>query len=291
MSLDTLTHGLFDYAGMFPPAALDFEDALRESAGFATALHRPGLVAADIVLTPEHWGKLDDAALDVAGFEGACTVCIVGVKLDDAENVAQAIAARNQSDDRTRVVALEVSGELNDDTAGTLRRIRATSGVSIFYEPAGTDSERIPDAANLLHGLRSDGAPVGLKLRCAGPTACSADELAAAIREVAARRLPFKLTQGLHHPFAADERYGNDHGFLNVLTALRLHQTVGLDGDELVQCIEDPEPAHFVVTDGLGWNQHRAMMQRVVDAAGQVPFSIGSCSLSEPDEDLQELYG
>ncbi len=47
-ALDALTNGLFDYAGMFPPAALSFPDALAESATFQQALSRPSIVGADM---------------------------------------------------------------------------------------------------------------------------------------------------------------------------------------------------------------------------------------------------
>ena len=76
--LDHAVRGLFDHAGMFPPAALSFEDALREAAVLPDVLARPDLLQNDLVLTPEHWAKVDDEALAAADYDRTLHVCLVG---------------------------------------------------------------------------------------------------------------------------------------------------------------------------------------------------------------------
>ncbi len=298
MSLDPLLRGLFDYAGMFPPAALSFDDALAKSARFPTSLRRPLLVGNDLVVTPAEWGRLDPGELEAAGYrDRPLRVCLVGVPLSDAVAQAQAIVAFNESrrsdSPPIQITTLEVHADALDGAPEALREARAVLGsVDLYFEPKWDDArmaEGLDEVIGMLHGLRSDGRPIGFKARCEGPTQLSAPTLAHALAAVARGRIPLKLTQGLHHPFAGDARHGNRHGFLNVLFALRLHQAIGMGLDEMQRCVEDVEPAHFAWDQGLAWDGHTALMQRIEEAASHVPFAIGSCSLDEPDADLLEI--
>ncbi len=298
MSLEPVLRGLFDYAGMFPPAALPFDQALAESARFPTSLRRPSLVANDLVLTPDALGKLDDAALERAGYAGRpCNVCLVGVGLEDAVDQAQAVVAFNEarrdSSVPQRIRTLEIHHDSLEGATETLRDARRAIGdVELYFEPKWDDPRMATHAAeaiNMLHGLQSDGQAIGFKARCAGPTAVRAPTLAAILAFVNRHRVPLKLTQGLHHPFVGDVRYENDHGFVNVIVALRLQHALGLPHNDVIACLMDHEPANFTWDQGLGWQGRTALMQRVEDAAHAVPFAIGSCSLQEPDADLAAL--
>jgi hypothetical protein len=319
MSLDILTRGLFDYAGMFPPAALDFEAALAESARFPTALHRPGLVGNDLVLKASDLVRLDDKALEAAGWQPGrpCTVCLVGVDLADAARVAADAVAWNdrhrEGQFPRRITAVEASfdGELGADVADAARQ--AAGDIRLYVEPKWADADwpdRQTAVLDALAELARTGPAIGLKIRCAGPTVLGHETLAGLLPEVVAHGLPLKATQGLHHPFPgaggadratgrADQdnggpspsggESGREHGFLNLLVALRLADR--LDAADIHTLLGDPEPADFVVDAGIGWREHRILAQRVQDAAARVPFAIGSCSLQEPDDDLAALYG
>lgn len=297
MSLEPLLAGLFDYAGMFPPAALPFDEALATTAKFPKNLRRAGLVGNDIVLTPAALGQLDDAALEAADYrDRPLRICLVGVPLDDAEDQAHAVVAFNEERRHATVpqsiTCMEIHGTNLDGAATVLRNVRRTIGsVALYFEPKWDDArtaQELPDVAGLLHGLQSDGAAIGLKVRCDGPTALGHATLANVIVEANARRLPLKLTQGLHHPFA-NGRHGNVHGFLNVIAALRLQRVFRWSTEETAACLADDEPANFAWDEGLGWRDHRALMQQVMLAAAAVPFAIGSCSIAEPDDDLTAL--
>ena len=107
------------------------------------------------------------------------------------------------------------------------------------------------------------------KLRCGGASVPTVEEVAAFF--VAARDLevPFKATAGLHHPV----RTGREHGFLNFLTAAELARDGGEEA-ELREVLATTDP------EALGTGS----------AAGRELFvSIGSCSFSEPVEDLRAL--
>jgi hypothetical protein len=301
MTVERIVAGLFDYAGLFPPAALDWQAMLREAAAFPTTLHRPALVGNDLVVRPHDLHRLDDERLQDAGFVAgrAVTACLVGVAQADCVDAAGTVAAWNaaHADDATpiRFTSLEVHGALDDGTATTLHAARAAIGprVHVYFEPRWQEKDWLAHGRGLfamLERLADAGPAVGLKLRFAGATKPSVPRLAAILARVNALGLPLKATQALHHPFAADERHGNEHGFLNVAVALRLQAALGLDASVVADVLRDDDPSSFVFDAGLGWRDHRAAWQRVAEARA-VPFAIGSCSLAEPDDDLRDLFG
>ena len=273
--------GLFDHAGMFPPAQLDLGPALKDAAAFATRLRRPGLVGADLVVAWKDWPRLDQSALDAAGFAGNCKVAVVGVALADGPAVAAALA---QPKPGVRVVSLEVHAD-GDVDADTLRRTVAAAGrVPVFLEPRWPPAKVARHAGHVALTAKACGA--GLKVRCAGPTALDRPALAAAVEAAAETGVPFKATQGLHHPFP---RPGFPHGFLGLLAAVRLRQARGKEfGPEVADCLGETDPVAFDFSDGIAW---RGEQVTAAELARLAPFAIGSCSLSEPDDDLAHAYG
>lgn len=303
-----LLEGLFDHAGMFPPAAKSFEDALRDAASFGSRLARPEMVGADMVLREDDLDRLTDDAMEAAGWPGdeTCNVCLVGVPLERVEAVAHKVLAWNDQGTGARmprrVVALEFTfdDDLQDGTGVAAiavtqsRHLLRESEISLFVEP------RWPEAAWTGGGLErvmrlldtlaedTDLPQVGLKVRCDGPTALGPDTLAAILPEVAARGLPFKATQGLHHA-VVQESNGNRVSFLGLTAGLRLAQVRGLRGDELAACLSETDPGAFSFEGGVAWRDHHVALGDLGAAMQAVPFSIGSCSLTEPDEELQRL--
>lgn len=283
--IDDLVRGLFDYAGMFPPAALTFEEALQESAILPRVLHRPHILGADLVLASKDLPRLDDDALAAAGFERSLRLCVVGFGPDGGlPTVDAALHAIEGLPPSVRVVALE---PMCDDPFGQDWLPLATTarqwGARLYIEP------RWDDAAWQTHGgrfwsLLATLPGVGAKFRCAGPTGL--DQALADVLEGAARtRVPLKATQGLHHPHPGPDR----HGFLNVAAGLRLVQC-GLPTSALRTLLADDDASSFTY-DPLGWRTHKVLAQRVAQATQAVPFAIGSCSLAEPDEELASLVG
>lgn len=115
-----------------------------------------------------------------------------------------------------------------------------------------------------------------LKLRC-GPVAPPVDELAAAIRTCREHRIPFKATAGLHHAV----RQHGEHGFLNVLAA-------AIFGEEEAALAEDEADAFRVDRDAFRWRDREASVADV-ERGRELFVAFGSCSFSEPVEDLRAL--
>lgn len=302
-SLDALTGNLFDYAGMFPPAALSFPEALHESAGFPQTLRRSSIVGADMVVKPEHLNEATTQHLLDAGFNGRSHVrmCLVGVPAHDGHKRANQILAYNRESrvDKVphEVIALELHSELDDpmDAAGALmpgRFVLSGQDIQVFWEPLLDDAawnERFDDVWAVIDGCNSESELpiVGLKVRCGGDNALSPATLARIIPEVHKRNLPWKVTQGLHHALAGS--HDNAVGFIGLAAALRLYEENALQDDELEACIAETEASAFDFVGGLSWRDHRIDRAQLGHAM-QTPFAIGSCSLAEPDAELWQHW-
>jgi hypothetical protein len=111
------------------------------------------------------------------------------------------------------------------------------------------------------------------KVRCGGAEVPTADALGRFLAACHAAGVPFKATAGLHHPIAA----GGHHGFLNVLAACAFADAAPLTEDVRL------EP------DGLRWRDRSAGPAELERVRREQLVAVGSCSFSEPVDDLEEL--
>lgn len=95
--------------------------------------------------------------------------------------------------------------------------------------------------------------------------------------DAAGRRLPFKATAGLHHPYRTDQ-----HGFLNVLVAATF-AWFGTDRGMLARVLDERDPGAFQFRDTcLRWRDRAATTEQVREARREFMHSFGSCSFEEP---------
>jgi hypothetical protein len=294
-ALELLIDGLFDYAGMFPPASLELDAAIWESAR-STKLRRPHMVAADLVVALDDLPRLDEERLRMAGFaDTEAKVAVVGFESADLADATDEVAAKNDElAGVLRVVSLEPHGTTFPGAA-----LRAAAGrlpgVQLYVEPRMPDpawARNAPAIVRLLHRLKADGHSVGLKVRGSGGNAISAATLGWLIPQVAALGSPFKATAGLHHPLVEPARYQNTLGFVGLAAALRLRQALGdaVPLDHVQHCVAEQDPAAFSFDGELSWRGHAITLDALRQAKRDLPFTIGSCSLREPDEDLARLW-
>jgi hypothetical protein len=111
------------------------------------------------------------------------------------------------------------------------------------------------------------------KVRCGGGEVPTPGALARFLSACRAAGVPFKATAGLHHPLAAEGR----HGFLNVLAACAFD-----DGAALSEGVE-------LGPDGLRWRDRVAVPDELERVRREQLVAVGSCSFSEPVDDLKEL--
>jgi hypothetical protein len=180
------------------------------------------------------------------------------------------------------VEALPPLSEQVDVVEARLDRAPVTEGVGarVFLEVSPGD-----DAT--LDAVAERGA--GAKVRCGGPTPDlfpAPAELAHFICGCRDRGLAFKATAGLHHPL----RDGIVHGFLNLLGAAVLAHAAGAEPRQLVDVLLEEDPAGFGVTDEAFTVRGQAFGADAVAATRErLLVGYGSCSFSEPVEDLRGL--
>ncbi|WP_308202869.1 hypothetical protein [Crossiella sp. SN42] len=121
------------------------------------------------------------------------------------------------------------------------------------------------------------------KLRCGGQTPeafPSVDEVADFLTVASTTGVPFKATAGLHNALRhRDEETGfNHHGFLNLLVATART----LSGKDAREALTSDDPEALAA-------EAKALPEAAAHAVRGVFASYGSCSLTEPVEDLEGL--
>jgi hypothetical protein len=240
---------LIDHAALFPPASLPTDAAVEVDRAARATPH--AWMLHRFLVPASHLAELP------AGFDPP-----LGVIVD--------------------VDALGPLPEQVDVVEARFERAAAVEGVD-----AGVFLEVWPGDEEKLDAVAERGA--GAKVRCGGPTPDmfpSPAELAAFVCGCRDRGLAFKATAGLHHPI----RDGIVHGFLNLLGAAVLAHAGGAEPRELVAVLLEEDPGAFEVTDEAFTVRGRVFGAEAVAATRERLFTgYGSCSFSEPVEDLRRL--
>lgn len=315
--LDALLEGIFDYAGMFPPASLSFDQALAMAAGHPRDLKHRQIIAADLVVSVDHLPRLTPSVIAAAGFDQPrpFRVCVLGSSLTEPlagirtlRQEIELLAQHSPPDRHSHPQPISYEFKIAPPMLRNMHEVEelglfmqsALTGrtLCIFLEPDlstadWVDSlERVAGTVAMLDD--SDSAlQFGLKVRCSGPQAVTAQKLCSILKTVAAGRLHFKATAGLHHPIIEKGRYGNDLGFLNLAIALYLKRQLGgdLPAHELLEILLCSDIRRFDFDTAVSYGPHRVDSKDICNLKKAFHFSIGSCSLLEPDQDLLRLLG
>jgi len=221
-SAKALFSGLIDYAGLFPPAALDMRTAVANYARYrreedAWMLGRFVLPAARLSEFEQALPAGDD---HVNGSDQPWRLSVlVGPKLEDDMRALEEFAPR--CDKHAVIDCVETKVASAEDVKAAHARIGAAT--MTYYE-----TPLSPELPKLLDAIKDVGGRA--KIRTGGLTADafpSSEAVANFLMECAQRDLAFKATAGLHHPmrcvkpftYAEDSPSGAMHGFLNVALA------------------------------------------------------------------------
>lgn len=297
LALRRSAHGAFkcliDYAGLFPPAALAMNAALEE---YAFAREGPhawmlGRFIVPIARIEEMGDRRREFPLSVLVNVALTPDADTGRWVELAgENLATVARER---DSGARVEALEVSippprwqRETVDAPLGQLAALLERENLRDLTTYAELPRGTVPNAA-------AKRARLGVKLRCGGLDAAafpSVETVAAFIAGAAAEGLRFKATAGLHHPVRhVDAATGFPmHGFLNLLAAAAFAPNT--DEATLNAIVAEEDASAFVFDDGsFGWRDLRCDIDELRTVRRSSFVGYGSCSFSEPVEDLTAL--
>ena len=268
--------GLFDYAGMFPPAELDLHAAMRayeeyRLGEYAWALRC--LVVDTKALSMLRGNDVRDLRLSVTATDASLDV------------IQQCLA----DDLQIKMVELKTGDE---DAIAHLKKCLPASVAAYVEIPIGMESSRLLDAIVE--------AGVHAKLRMGGVVDAAfpaSAQVAATLKMLAERRIAFKATAGLHHPlrsrhpftYQQDSRTGLMHGFINLLCAAAL-VWFGGDANEATELLEEQDATAWrVAEDVIEWRAQRWSLEQLRETRERFLMSIGSCSFTEPIHDLEAL--
>ena len=315
--LDRIVEALFDYAGMYPPAKLSFEEALDRSLRFDEELTRPHLVGTDFVLSSGLLPKLLESQHLLHGRAALFRVAVIPdtPPSDSKSLIAEMSSLFSQIEGLVenerppiRLVSCELrSTEPIDALIPSLKELLPPLAEMLgdftpflFIECdrlLGSEPSERTALYELLHDVNtlSSNLRVGIKTRCAGASATTRTELATLLVDTYDHSLPLKATAGLHHPLIERERYGNEVGFLTLALARLLLDKFGPDrlihGD-LQACLAAENPRDFNFSEEkCTWREFSLTLADLESANERALLRIGSCSINEPDADLARLFG
>lgn len=320
VSLQALVADILDYAGLFPPARLELDHAIRNFARYrhdpeAWMLARfvcPTLRLEELLpYVDELFHQGPALRLSLLGRGGGTTDQFLDGMRDDLRDIA---LFRARTGERTAVEALEVRipGDATEESKlvqllDTVSRLRADPLIDPFpiFCEAPPQAERGPTWSMMIRaiarhrgeisGTRNASKRVGLKLRCGGMDAAaipSTREVASAIWSACVAQVTMKFTAGLHEPLCHhDEVMQADmHGFLNVFgaTVLAASNRVNEDQVRMILTSQDADSFEFS-EDFMSWNGNRVTLDEIANARRETATSFGSCSFDEPRDGLRNL--
>ena len=305
-ALNELLTGLVDFAGLFPPTAMEMASAVRAYAEYRSGPNA-GYLGAFVVPA----GRLDEFASEVSGLGGVWAggaswpVSVLAGEPADAD-IERALrfdrsAGRGPG---LQVVSIEAKAQ----SASTVERISAAvpEAVGVAFEiPLSLARE---ERRGVLAAVKAAGRIA--KVRTGGVTADaipSTSQVAGFIWDCARAGVAFKATAGLHHPVRAEQRltYAPDspravmHGFVNVFLAaaaawaLLYDEAAGaaVEPPAAVAGILEERDASAFVPGGsaMRWRDVVIPAVDIARARGALARSFGSCSFEEPMTDLRTL--
>lgn len=291
---------LVDYAGLFPPAKLEMPEAVAEYDAARNGLD--AWMLGRFIVPASRLCELLEAIGDRRPF--AVSV-ILDADLDARRWFGLAHRALGEiaayaTEPRIRIEAIEAplppllsARETYDASLGQLAGLVARAGLRDL--PVYAEWPRDERWHELLPGAMTAAARsrLGAKIRCGGVTPeafPSVADVAAFLDAAATEHVAFKATAGLHHPVRHENAATGFtmHGFLNILAAAALSHRVSRE--TLEQIVAEEDPAAFTFDDeSFGWRDDRVGIEELSAARQEDFVAYGSCSFSEPVDDLIAL--
>jgi hypothetical protein len=293
-----LLRDLIDYAGLFPPASLAMTPAVANYDAYSRS--EWNWILGRFIVPVSRLGEFEEAlaglptATPGIGFTNWRLSVLLGS--DPSADVARirefnARIARSGSGRMAVVESVEVKVASAEEIT-LLSEIIPAELVTYFEVPLSSCSNCLAAVAGC--GRRA-------KIRTGGETADKFPVPANVIefiRRCAAANVPFKATAGLHHPLRSIHRFtyqpesasGIMHGFVNLFLAAAFSRA-GMESDLAVQLLEEQSAEAFQFDlNGVGWRQCRLSRDEIAAARRSFAVSFGSCSFTEPIDDLRSLH-
>lgn len=318
--LRILMTSLVDYAGLFPPAALDMRTTVDNWRRYARSdlAWMLGRLVVPVARLDEFARAVEASgggpkASEVEYAEPWRVSALVGDDLDrDIERIFEFNRAHgaegeppDEPEDADEFDELRPTGgggiviDAIEVKAGSARDIDLAMRIVPEQLEAYFEIPVTGDVRGLVTAMAGTGARAKVRTGGVTPEMIPAPKsVARFIGACAAAEVPFKATAGLHHPVRAEYPLtyepgcprGVMFGFLNVFLAAALLRTGAVSESEAVDVLEERKPGAFVFTDqGVTWRDRRIDNPRLARVRESFAISFGSCSFDEPVADLKQL--
>lgn len=289
-ALARLLDGVIDYAGLFPPAKLTMEDAVDNYQRYRSGSE--AWILDRFICPSASLNELRDVLL-ARDLGDPVPVSVIGASggnwgeglARDAENMTRFM---EQVGNRADLEAYEIKVPDHENLPEYLADLRAFNQVDVYCELPWS-----PLMADSL-GLIAEEDWLSAKARTGGLDAFafpSDEDLAAFLQQCVQLEVDFKLTAGLHHPLKSHRAEVNTkmHGFLNVLTATAMLVAHDLTTKEAASILASEDASAFVFTNQtMHFGEWAANLEDIEDTR-DLFAGIGSCSVEEPIQDLNDL--
>jgi hypothetical protein len=270
-----LLRGLLDDAAVFPPGSAPLDRAVaahrtHRSAWYAPMIGPLLLPASAVNRAPTLLDPAESLGIGLIGDTGLRALPGVLAGLDPRlkpHQIEIAVAKRGEDPQPGLATLLSIAADHPD--LPVYAEIPLTFGLLA--------------ALDTVAGARARGVRIAAKFRTGGLAAelfPTPIELAAVICACRDRALPFKLTAGLHHAVRrADPQTGIvHHGFLDVLAAVLAAGDGATEVADVAELLACTDPNRLV-----------PVVRRHLRDERPLWIGFGSCSVTEPLEDLERL--
>lgn len=284
---------IIDYAGVFPPASLAIEDAVR---AYRTHTESDdGWAIGRFLVRASQLEALAQVA--TGGFRRGDRPWKVGVVFDMGVGASATVAQafHNEMSPAMEITAAEVRyPEQADGIAAILESVGTIDRDAATFIEVDTERPMRDQIEAIDRHLREFGRTGGAKLRCGGLTADAfpdVDTVTQFLWEASLTGLPFKATAGLHQPIRhRDDELGvMRHGFLNLLVA-SVACDAGEDMGTVRDIVGDDDRSSFAVSaTAVRWRDLMLPGSAVRRSRHDGFIAYGSCDIDEPLDALKDL--
>ncbi|MDQ0341023.1 hypothetical protein J2S00_003867 [Caldalkalibacillus uzonensis] len=300
---------LIDYAGLFPPASLTLDQAIKNYKEYS--IGTDAWMLGPFVMPASKIDQLDPY-VELFSTDTPLNISALGSKSDHPhkfnevllQDLAKLESFSSRHGERVKMRVFEAPLPIVtplEEILDILSEETAKRGLDTFCEalvPLRNNDweQQITYALDQIYKHNSQLKPaLGFKFRTGGVTAelfPTPRQLAAVLVGCRDRGMAMKFTAGLHHPVRMyrEEVSTRMHGFLNIFTAGMLAYKYNLDIRVTEEILKDENPSHFTFTnEGLSWQDKMISVSEISELRNKFLCSYGSCSFDEPREDLRAL--
>jgi hypothetical protein len=305
---NVLLRELIDYAGLFPPASLAIDSAVANYETYLESEHQ--WILGRFILPVARLGEFEKALVHLPNAKQQNErrfplSVLLGPNVSSDVSQIRAFNDRfatPESHFHAKVESVEAK-VVNPEEIESLSKLVPGELETYFEIPlSGHETPSDDSSVTMLDCIAAITARGGrAKIRTGGETADkfpSAESVVEFIRLCVAAKVPFKATAGLHHPvrsihrftYQPDSESGIMHGFLNVFLAAAFMRA-GMESVVALQLLNEQSAEAFQFgSDVITWRVYSLTMQDVAAAREGFSISFGSCSFTEPIDDLRSLH-